>query len=90
MSTVLLGFGQAVTLFLQENLLQISMTRAQWNTIRVPVHFTNGLLILVWGGLAHLVVVRFSFQATVGLAGGLYTFSVLLWNLIFLCCNGND
>lgn len=65
----------------------MSMTHSQWTAIRYPVHFTNGLLIMVWGALAHLVVVHFSFQASVGLAAALYATSIILWNLIYLCFN---
>ncbi|XP_022211758.1 uncharacterized protein LOC111067044 [Drosophila obscura] len=89
-SAVLLGFGQVVTAFLQELVFQMGMTRANWTAIRRPVHFTNGLLILVWGALAHWVVVRYSFQATVGLAGALYGATTLLWNFLFFCCQGSD
>ncbi|XP_065364075.1 uncharacterized protein LOC135957281 [Calliphora vicina] len=86
-SAALLGFGQSVTLFLHDWVFQMSMTRSQWTAIRFPVHFTNGLLILVWGTLAHWVVVNFSFQASVGLAAALYASSIILWNLIYLCFN---
>ena len=86
-SAALLGFGQSVTLFLHDWVLQMSMTRSQWTAIRFPVHFTNGLLILVWGALAHWVVEHFSFQASVGLAAALYASSIILWNLIFVCFN---
>ncbi|XP_017156693.1 uncharacterized protein LOC108165139 [Drosophila miranda] len=89
-SAVLLGFGQVVTAFLQELVFQMGMTRANWTAIRRPVHFTNGLLILVWGAMAHWVVVRYSFQATVGLAGALYGATTLLWNFLFFCCQGSD
>ncbi|XP_030379710.1 uncharacterized protein LOC115627956 [Scaptodrosophila lebanonensis] len=89
-SAVLLGFGQVVTAFLQELVFQMSMPRANWTAIRRPVHFTNGLLILVWGALAHWVVVRYSFQATVLLAGTLYGATTLLWNFLFFCCQSND
>lgn len=84
-SAALLGFGQSVTLFLQDWVFQMSMTRSQWTAIRYPVHFTNGLLILVWGSLAHLVVVHYSFQASVGLAAVVYASTTILWNLIYLC-----
>lgn len=86
-SAALLGFGQSVTLFLQDWVLQMSMPHSQWCAIRFPVHFTNGLLILVWGTLAHWVVVNLSFQASVGLAAALYAISIILWNLIFICFN---
>ncbi|EDV30084.1 uncharacterized protein Dana_GF15999 [Drosophila ananassae] len=89
-SAVLLGFGQVVTAFLQELVFQMGMTRANWTAIRRPVHFTNGLLVLLWGAMAHWVVVRYSFQATVGLAGGIYGLSMLLWNFLFFCCQGKD
>ncbi|XP_068159382.1 uncharacterized protein [Drosophila tropicalis] len=89
-SAVLLGFGQVVTLFLQELVLQMGMTRANWTAIRRPVHFTNGLLVLVWGALAHWVVVRYSFQATVGLAGALYGLTTLFWNFLFFCCQSKE
>ncbi|XP_017037238.1 uncharacterized protein [Drosophila kikkawai] len=89
-SAVLLGFGQVVTAFLQELVFQMGMTRANWTAIRRPVHFTNGLLVLLWGALAHWVVERYSFQATVGLAGALYGASSLLWNFLFFCCQGRD
>ncbi|KAH8291598.1 hypothetical protein KR018_003487 [Drosophila ironensis] len=89
-SAVLLGFGQVVTAFLQELVFQMGMTRANWTAIRRPVHFTNGLLVLVWGALAHFVVVRYSFQATVGLAGCIYGLSALLWNFLFFCCQSKD
>ncbi|EDV99674.1 uncharacterized protein LOC6564805 [Drosophila grimshawi] len=89
-SAVLLGFGQVVTAFLQEMVFQLGMTRANWTAIRRPVHFTNGLLILIWGALAHWVVVHYSFQATVGLAGALYGATTLLWNFLFFCCQSND
>ncbi|XP_054728787.1 uncharacterized protein LOC129237853 [Anastrepha obliqua] len=89
-SSVLLGFGQAVTLFLQDVVFQRSMPRAQWTAIRYPVHFTNGLLMFVWGALAHWVVVHFSFQASVGLASMVYVASMLIWNMIFICCNTRD
>lgn len=89
-SAVLLGFGQVVTAFLQELVFQMGMTRANWTAIRRPVHFTNGLLVLLWGALAHYVVERYSFQATVGLAGALYGASALLWNFLFFCCQGRD
>ncbi|XP_018790876.1 PREDICTED: uncharacterized protein LOC108970145 [Bactrocera latifrons] len=89
-SSVLLGFGQAVTLFLQDVVFQRSMPRAQWNAIRYPVHFTNGLLMFVWGALAHWVVVTLSFQASVGLAGMVYVISMITWNMIFVCCNTRD
>ncbi|XP_067636423.1 uncharacterized protein [Eurosta solidaginis] len=89
-SSVLLGFGQSVTLFLQDVVYQRSMPRAQWNDIRHPVHFTNGLLICLWGALAHYVVVQFSFQATVGLAALLYVVGMVTWNMIFVCCNTRD
>ncbi|KAH8421261.1 hypothetical protein KR009_007636 [Drosophila setifemur] len=89
-SAVLLGFGQVVTAFLQELVFQMGMTRANWTAIRRPVHFTNGLLVLLWGALAHWVVVRYSFQATVGLAGGLYGVTTLLWNFLFFCCQDRD
>ncbi|XP_055845076.1 uncharacterized protein LOC129911336 [Episyrphus balteatus] len=85
-SSVLLGFGQAVTMFLQDLVLQISMPRAQWSIIRYPVHFTNGLLILLWGVGAHLVVDNYTFQASVGYSAALYNFSILLWHLIFIFC----
>ncbi|XP_005183061.1 uncharacterized protein LOC101896524 isoform X1 [Musca domestica] len=84
-SAALLGFGQSVTLFLQDWVLQMCMSRAQWLAIRYPLHFTNGLLILVWGALAHWVVANFTFQASVGLAAGLYAISIMLWNLVYLC-----
>ncbi|XP_061396611.1 uncharacterized protein LOC133332244 [Musca vetustissima] len=84
-SAALLGFGQSVTLFLQDWVLQMCMSRSQWLAIRYPVHFTNGLLILVWGVLAHWVVANFTFQASVGLAAGLYAISIILWNLVYLC-----
>ncbi|XP_073834405.1 uncharacterized protein isoform X2 [Musca autumnalis] len=84
-SAALLGFGQSVTLFLQDWVLQMCMSRSQWLAIRYPLHFTNGLLILVWGVLAHWVVASFSFQASVGLAAGLYAISIILWNLVYLC-----
>ncbi|XP_039499811.1 uncharacterized protein LOC120456829 [Drosophila santomea] len=89
-SAVLLGFGQVVTAFLQELVFQMGMTRANWTAIRRPVHFTNGLLVLLWGALAHWVVERYSFQATVGLAGALYASTSLLWNFLFFCCQGKD
>ncbi|XP_017088094.2 uncharacterized protein [Drosophila bipectinata] len=89
-SAVLLGFGQVVTAFLQELVFQMGMTRANWTAIRRPVHFTNGLLVLLWGAMAHWVVVRYSFQATVGLAGGIYGLSMLLWNFLFFCCQSKD
>ncbi|XP_016949358.1 uncharacterized protein LOC108024095 [Drosophila biarmipes] len=89
-SAVLLGFGQVVTAFLQELVFQMGMTRANWTAIRRPVHFTNGLLVLLWGALAHWVVERYSFQATVGLAGALYGATSLLWNFLFFCCQGRD
>ncbi|EDX02818.1 uncharacterized protein LOC6525890 [Drosophila yakuba] len=89
-SAVLLGFGQVVTAFLQELVFQMGMTRANWTAIRRPVHFTNGLLVLLWGALAHWVVERYSFQATVGLAGALYGSTSLLWNFLFFCCQGKD
>ncbi|KAH8300867.1 hypothetical protein KR044_000693 [Drosophila immigrans] len=89
-SAVLLGFGQVVTAFLQEMVFQLGMTRANWTAIRRPVHFTNGLLILVWGALAHWVVEHYSFQATVGLAGTLYGATTLLWNFLFFCCQSKD
>ncbi|XP_064556751.1 uncharacterized protein LOC135441180 [Drosophila montana] len=89
-SAVLLGFGQVVTAFLQEMVFQLGMTRANWTAIRRPVHFTNGLLILIWGALAHWVVVNYSFQATVGLAGALYGSTTLLWNFLFFCCQNKD
>ncbi|XP_017064570.1 uncharacterized protein LOC108103555 [Drosophila eugracilis] len=89
-SAVLLGFGQVVTAFLQELVFQMGMTRANWTSIRRPVHFTNGLLVLLWGALAHWVVERYSFQATVGLAGALYGATTLLWNFLFFCCQGRD
>ncbi|KAH8416792.1 hypothetical protein KR222_004556 [Zaprionus bogoriensis] len=89
-SAVLLGFGQVVTAFLQEMVFQLGMTRANWTAIRRPVHFTNGLLILIWGALAHWIVVHYSFQATVGLAGALYGSTTLLWNFLFFCCQGKD
>ncbi|EDW65798.1 uncharacterized protein [Drosophila virilis] len=89
-SAVLLGFGQVVTAFLQEMVFQLGMTRANWTAIRRPVHFTNGLLILIWGALAHWVVVNYSFQATVGLAGALYGSTTLLWNFLFFCCQTKD
>ncbi|XP_030245681.1 uncharacterized protein LOC115564939 [Drosophila navojoa] len=89
-SAVLLGFGQVVTAFLQEMVFQLGMTRANWTAIRRPVHFTNGLLILIWGALAHWVVVHYTFQATVGLAGALYGSTTLLWNFLFFCCQSKD
>ncbi|XP_016039988.2 uncharacterized protein LOC6726425 isoform X2 [Drosophila simulans] len=89
-SAVLLGFGQVVTAFLQELVFQMGMTRANWTAIRRPVHFTNGLLVLLWGALAHWVVERYSFQATVGLAGALYGATTLLWNFLFFCCQSKD
>ncbi|EDV46678.1 uncharacterized protein LOC6550384 [Drosophila erecta] len=89
-SAVLLGFGQVVTAFLQELVFQMGMTRANWTAIRRPVHFTNGLLVLLWGALAHWVVELYSFQATVGLAGALYGATTLVWNFIFFCCQGKD
>ncbi|XP_016998195.1 uncharacterized protein [Drosophila takahashii] len=89
-SAVLLGFGQVVTAFLQELVFQMGMTRANWTAIRRPVHFTNGLLVLLWGALAHWVVERYSFQATVGLAGALYGATTLLWNFLFFCCQSRD
>ncbi|XP_075154450.1 uncharacterized protein LOC142228048 [Haematobia irritans] len=84
-SAALLGFGQSVTLFLQDWVLQMGMTQAQWNAIRYPVHFTNGLLILLWGLLAHWVVDNYSFQASVGLAAALYASAIILWNLVYMC-----
>ncbi|ALC50009.1 CG14195 [Drosophila busckii] len=89
-SAVLLGFGQVVTAFLQELVFQLGMTRANWTAIRRPVHLTNGLLILLWGALAHWVVLHYSFQATVGLAGALYGSTTLLWNFLFFCCQSKD
>ncbi|XP_055371312.1 uncharacterized protein LOC129605522 isoform X2 [Condylostylus longicornis] len=83
-SSVFLGFGQAISLFLQDFVFKASMRHSEWLDVKYPMCITNGILILIYGGLAHLIVANFGFQASVGLAAGLYTTSVLLWFLILL------
>lgn len=83
-ATVFLGFGQAVTMFLQDLVIQSGVQQSKWLNIKYTMYTSSGLLVTFWGGLSQLVIMKHGFQASVSFVASIYMGCVLLWYTMFL------
>ncbi|CAD7089860.1 unnamed protein product [Hermetia illucens] len=81
-ATVFLGFGQAVTMFLQDSIIQAGINPTKWLNVKYTMYTATGLLIILWGFLGQLIVIKYGFQANIGFVALIYWSSVTAWYVL--------
>lgn len=76
LSSLLIGFTQGTSFFLQDEIIRSAFSQTEWKYLRSSVYFFTGFLLLIFGIVLHL-----GFKTHVDCL----SFSLVLFTVSFVC-----